>query len=79
MIAVVVLLVLNLDTAAGTAADSLFKAIPWIVGLVFFGGLGLGCYLRARHPRRYEIIGRIVLEDAAERTDDDMDEAVPAA
>ncbi|KUN20770.1 amino acid permease [Streptomyces antibioticus] len=71
MIAVVVLLVTNLDTAAGTAADSLFfKAIPWIVGLVFFGGLGLGFHLKARHPERYEIIGRIVLEDAAERTEE---------
>ncbi|MCW8380872.1 APC family permease [Streptomyces justiciae] len=71
MIAVVGLLVTNLDTAAGTAADSLFfKAIPWIVGLVFFGGLGLGFYLRARQPERYEIIGRIVLEDAAERTEE---------
>jgi amino acid transporter len=71
MIAVVVLLVINMDTAAGTAADSLFfKAIPWTVGLVFFGGLGLGLYLKTRHPHRYEIIGRIVLEDAAERTDD---------
>jgi amino acid transporter len=76
MIAVVVLLVINMDTAAGTAADSLFvKAIPWIVGLVFFGGLGLGLYLRARQPERYEIIGRIVLEDAAERTNGDIEEA----
>jgi len=73
---ITVLLVVNLDTAAGTAADSLFfKAIPWIVGLVFFGGLGLGFYLKARRPERYDIIGRIVLEDAAERTDDDVTEA----
>ncbi|WP_306323966.1 MULTISPECIES: APC family permease [unclassified Streptomyces] len=70
MIAVVVLLVVNMDTAAGTAADSLFfKAIPWVVGLVFFGGLALGLYVRSRHPHRYEVIGRIVLEDAAERED----------
>ncbi|WP_327357134.1 APC family permease [Streptomyces sp. NBC_01304] len=70
MIAVVVLLVLNMETAAGLAADSVFfKAIPWIVGVVFFGGLGLGLYLKARQPARYEIIGRIVLEDAAERDD----------
>ncbi|SDP60538.1 amino acid/polyamine/organocation transporter, APC superfamily (TC 2.A.3) [Streptomyces sp. cf386] len=70
MIAVVGLLVANLDTAAGTAADSLFfKAIPWIVGLVFFGGLGLGLYLKARRPERYDVIGRIVLEDSTERTE----------
>ncbi|CAL9317689.1 APC family permease [Streptomyces sp. SudanB182_2057] len=76
MAAVVVLLVVNMDTAAGTAAGSLFfEAIPWIVGLVFFGGLGLGLYLRARRPERYEVIGRIVLEDAAERTDDDTEQA----
>ncbi|GAA2222313.1 APC family permease [Streptomyces nogalater] len=76
MIAVVVLLVVNMDTAAGTAAGSLFfEAIPWIVGLVFFGGCGLGLYLRARRPERYEVIGRIVLEDAAERTDDDVEQA----
>ncbi|MBT2530255.1 APC family permease [Streptomyces sp. ISL-99] len=71
MIAVVVLLVLNMETAAGLAADSLFfKLIPWIVGLVFFGGLGLGFHLKAKQPDRYAIIGRIVLEDAVERTDD---------
>ncbi|MHB9754635.1 APC family permease [Streptomyces sp. BYX5S] len=70
MTAVVVLLVLNMDTAAGTAAGSLFfKAIPWTVGLVFFGGLALGLYVKYRHPHRYEVIGRIVLEDAAERTE----------
>ncbi|MER6349734.1 APC family permease [Streptomyces sp. NPDC001595] len=75
MIAVVGLLVVNLDTAAGTAAGSLFfEAIPWIVGLVFCGGLGLGWYLKTRRPERYEIIGRIVLEDSAERTDHDHDD-----
>ncbi|WP_369168295.1 APC family permease [Streptomyces sp. R28] len=68
MIAVVGLLVTNLDTAAGTAAGSLFfRTIPWIVGLVFFGGLGLGWYLKVRRPERYDIIGRIVLEDSGER------------
>ncbi|WP_282697369.1 APC family permease [Streptomyces sp. CC208A] len=80
MTAVVVLLIVNMETAAGLAAESLFfKAIPWIVGTVFFGGLGLGFYLRARRPERYEIIGRIVLEDAAERDDDERAEPVPAA
>ncbi|MGW0562037.1 APC family permease [Streptomyces sp. NPDC003016] len=79
MIAVVVLLVINMETAAGLAADSLFfELIPWIVGLVFFGGLGLGFHLKAKQPDRYEIIGRIVLEDAAERTDD-SETSQPAA
>lgn len=71
MTAVVVLLLVNMRTAAGDAADSLFfRLIPWIVGLVFFGGLGLALYLKARRPERYEIIGRIVLEDAAERDEE---------
>ncbi|MEV0601380.1 APC family permease [Streptomyces sp. NPDC050315] len=71
MTAVVVLLLVNMRTAAGDAADSLFfRLIPWIVGLVFFGGLGLALYLKARKPARYEIIGRIVLEDAAERDEE---------
>ncbi|MFD9729065.1 APC family permease [Streptomyces sp. NPDC059072] len=71
MTAVVVLLVLNMETAAGTAAGSVFfKLIPWIVGAVFLGGLGLGFWLKAKAPARYEIIGRIVLEDAAERPAD---------
>ncbi|WP_328907420.1 APC family permease [Streptomyces sp. NBC_00234] len=75
MIAVVVLLILNMETAAGLAAESFFfELIPWIVGVVFLGGLGLGFYLKARQPERYEIIGRIVLDDATERTDrDDAD------
>ncbi len=71
MIAVVVLLVITMETAAGLAADSLFfELIPWIVGLVLSGGLGLGFCLKAKRPGRYAVIGRIVLEDAVERTDD---------
>jgi hypothetical protein len=49
MAAVVVLLILNLGTAAGDAAETLvFKLIPWIVVGVFLGGIPL--YLRARCP-----------------------------
>ncbi|WP_415950191.1 APC family permease [Streptomyces sp. KLOTTS4A1] len=71
MSAVVVLLLMNMETAAGTAAESVFfRLIPWIVGTVFFGGLGLALFLRARRPRKYEVIGRIVLEDAQERGDE---------
>ncbi|MFB6522447.1 APC family permease [Streptomyces sp. NPDC056401] len=74
MAAVVVLLLVNMKTAAGLAADSFFfTLIPWIVGLVFFGGLGLGLWLKFKAPERYEIIGRVVLEDAAERTDESTD------
>ncbi|MGW0735807.1 APC family permease [Streptomyces sp. NPDC002851] len=76
MTAVVVLLLLNMETAAGTAADSVFfRLIPWIVGTVFFGGLALALYLRAKRPESYEVIGRIVLEDAQERTEEPVDPA----
>ncbi|MDI3407335.1 APC family permease [Streptomyces cavernicola] len=79
MTAVVVLLLLNMETAAGTAADSvLFRLIPWIVGTVFFGGLALALYLRAKRPDSYELIGRIVLEDSQERTDEPTGQAAPA-
>ncbi len=53
--------------------------LSWIVGLVFFGSLGLGLYLRVRRPERYEVIGRIVLEDAAERRDDETEQAPAGA
>ncbi|GAA3040413.1 APC family permease [Kitasatospora albolonga] len=69
MLAAIGLLVANLDTAAGAASQTLlFKLIPWIVGAVFLGGLGLALYMRARHPAKYEVMGRLVVEDAQERT-----------
>ncbi|MFI5533229.1 APC family permease [Kitasatospora sp. NPDC051853] len=72
MLAAIGLLVANLDTAAGAASQTLlFKLIPWIVGAVFLGGLGLALYMRARHPQRYEVMGRLVVEDAQERTEDE--------
>lgn len=68
MLAAVYLLMANLDTAAGAASKTLFfKLIPWIVGAVFATGIALALYMRARHPDRYERMGRIVMEDAAER------------
>ncbi|MCX5408185.1 APC family permease [Streptomyces sp. NBC_00335] len=80
MAAVVVLLLVNMKTAAGLAADSFFfTLIPWIVGVVFFGGLGLGLWLKFKAPERYEIIGRVVLEDAAERTDEPADQSAATA
>ncbi|MGW5852273.1 APC family permease [Streptomyces sp. NPDC055254] len=80
MISVVVLLVLNMKTAAGLAADSLvFTLIPWTVAAVFLGGLALGAYLKFKAPERYEVIGRIVLEDTAERTASGAQSASPSA
>jgi amino acid transporter len=74
MAAVVILLILNLGTAAGDAAETLFfKLIPWIVVGVFLGGVALALYLRARRPDQYAIIGRIIYEDTAERPDADLD------
>ncbi|RKE17784.1 amino acid/polyamine/organocation transporter (APC superfamily) [Streptomyces sp. TLI_171] len=76
MLAAIVLLVVNLDTAAGAASKIFFfKLIPWIVAAVFLGGLALALYMRARHPQKYELMGRLVVENAQERTDD---EPVPA-
>ncbi len=75
MLSAIVLLVVNLDTAAGAASKIFFfKLIPWIVGAVFAGGVALALYMRARHPGRYEVMGRLVVEDSQERTE----EAVPA-
>ena len=66
-------LLLNLGTAAGDAAETLFfKLIPWIVVGVFLGGIALALYLRARRPDQYAIIGRIIYEDTAERPDVDL-------
>ncbi|WP_217369378.1 APC family permease [Nonomuraea antri] len=65
---VVLLLFQNQKAAAGDAAESaLFGAIPWIVlGLAVLGA-GLALYLKTRNPAKYELIGRIVLEDTVER------------
>ncbi|MEU4723876.1 APC family permease [Nonomuraea dietziae] len=65
---VVLLLFQNQEAAAGDASkSSFFTAIPWIVlGLAVLGA-GTALYLRARNPAKYEVIGRIVLEDTVER------------
>lgn len=68
MLYVVYLLWENKDFAAGAAAKTLlFKLTPYIVVAIFAAGLALALYFRVRDPRRYEIIGRIVLEDTVER------------
>ncbi|WP_031064319.1 APC family permease [Streptomyces sp. NRRL WC-3742] len=68
MIAAIVLLVMNLDTAAGPASRTLFfRLIPWIVGAVLLGGVLFALWMRARSPRRYELMGRLVVENTRER------------
>ncbi|MDQ1690458.1 MAG: hypothetical protein QOH56_1464 [Pseudonocardiales bacterium] len=68
MVYVVYLLFSNLSFAGGGASGSpLFKAIPYIVGLVFLAGLGIALWIRSRDPEQYAEIGRTVLEEAHER------------
>lgn len=62
MFGVVILMILNLDTAAGPAASSLlFKLIPYIAAALFLSGAGLALYLRRTNPLKYETIGHVVL------------------
>lgn len=64
---VVWLLIQNASFAAGAAAsDTVFALIPWIVGVVGFGGLIFALVVKKFFPHRYEVIGRVVL-DAHER------------
>ncbi len=78
MACVVVLLVLNMNTAAGPAASTLlFKLIPYLVIGTFLGGIGLALYMKHRSPQRYAQMGRIILEEAAERPAAPV-QAVPA-
>jgi amino acid transporter len=68
MIAVVYLLIDNLDAAAGAAAETLFfDLIPWIVIGVFLVGLLGALYLRSAKPDTYERIGMVVLGESPER------------
>jgi hypothetical protein len=68
MIAVVYLLIDNLDAAAGAAAETLFfDLIPWIVIGVFVLGLVAALYLRSAKPETYERIGTVFFGEAVER------------
>jgi amino acid transporter len=68
MIAAIYLLVKNIDTAAGAASkDLVLQLTPYIIAVVFAFGLGYALYTRSKNPAKYEILGRIVLEDAHER------------
>ena len=66
MAAVVLLMVMNLDTAAGPASSSLlFKLIPYISIGLFLWGAGQALYLRKADPVKYDTIGHVVLADDA--------------
>ena len=68
MLYVCYLLFSNLSFAGGAASGStLYKAIPYIVGLTFVAGLVFMLVLRSRDPEQYQRIGRTVMEDAHER------------
>ncbi|MET0897788.1 MAG: APC family permease, partial [Mycobacterium sp.] len=65
MLYVVYLLWEHKDAAAGAASGTLlFKMTPWIVVGLFLIGAAMALYFKFRDPRRYELIGRVVLEDA---------------
>ncbi|MFF7632418.1 APC family permease [Kitasatospora sp. NPDC008050] len=77
MACVVVLLVKNMGTAAGPASSTLlFELIPYLVIGTFLGGLTLALVMKRRSPERYARMGRIILEEAAERP---AAQPVPAA
>ena len=62
MLAVVVLMIQNLDTAAGSAAHTLlFRMIPYIAITLFVTGAAVALYLRRADPAKYQMIGRVVL------------------
>lgn len=68
MLYVIVLLVESAQVAAGAAAsDAIFAAIPWVVGGTALAGLLFAVLAKYFAPARYEIIGRVVLEDSHER------------
>lgn len=68
MLGVVALLIVNMGSAAGTEAHSaILKATPWLVAAVTLTGILGAQYLKRRHPERYALLGRTVLEETRER------------
>ncbi|GAB3857287.1 APC family permease [Nocardioides maradonensis] len=68
MVYVIYLLIENAGFAAGSAAnDIIFKMSPWVVGVAGIGGIGFALWARKFAPERFEIIGRVVLDDTQER------------
>ena len=65
MLYVVYLLWEHKDAAAGAASGTLlFKLTPWIVVGLFVLGAATALYFKYRDTRRYELIGRVMYEDA---------------
>jgi amino acid transporter len=68
MLYVIWLLIENASFAAGAAAtDIVFRLVPWIVGFVALAGVAFALYAKYFSPERYQIIGRVVLDDTQER------------
>ncbi|MGV9799637.1 APC family permease [Mycobacterium sp. NPDC003449] len=68
MLYVIYLLAKNASFAAGAAAsDWIFTSIPYVVGIVGFGGIALAVFLKCKDPQRYSDLGRTVLEESHER------------
>jgi amino acid transporter len=69
MLYVIWLLVQSASLAAGSAtSDIVFKLTPWVVGGTALAGLLFANGAKYLAPSRYEIIGRVVLDDTHERT-----------
>lgn len=70
MLYVIWLLIQNASFAAGSAAsDIVFKMSPWIVGVAGVGGIVFAIATKYLAPERFDIIGRVVLDDSHERAD----------
>lgn len=68
MLYVIWLLIENAGFAAGGAStDIVFTLLPWIVAAFGVGGALFALYARKYAPERYEIMGRVVLDDSRER------------
>jgi amino acid transporter len=67
-VGVIYLLLVNRAAVGGAVAGTpLYKAIPFIVFGLFLVGIVFAVYLRTKRPDRYQVIGRILLQDAQAR------------
>jgi hypothetical protein len=61
----------NRAFAAGYAANSLvFKSFPYVIVAVFAIGLAYAVWMRVAKPEAYAEIGRTVMEDTHERSEE---------